>query len=563
MPTKSIIEIDVNDARFLAFKKLHDAYTASLKAAPAAWAAANTKMQQSTAIARQQLTVTQQLVRSIGQMPGALSRSAAGWGAIDRVTLRIAASVGRITTSVLRWGGIGGLLGGLLGLGGLFGIEDLAQGAAGRRRRALGLGTGFGGLQSFGAFGRFVGPDFLEAVAGARMDVTRRVGLLGAGLNAGQIGAGDTATTGVALLQQLKRIADTTNPALFAQVIQARRLGDFVSPEDLLRLRNTSRGEFAGQLAQQAEFARRLRVDDSVLRKWQDLTTNLEFAGKMINKTFVTGLVPLAGPISKLSAAVTDVVASFLDAASKKHWIEDLGNALEKFAKYVATPEFDQGVKNFVHDLGVLGAAIGKAASFIGGLFGVSGARGADIHDRARRAAMHRQGIRTPGELRAARASGRETALGQLAGIFTGGQRGLTEDQLLGIVRQSERSGDAAVSPAGAIGRYQIMPTTAEQFGVSRRQLFDPAVNEMVARRYLAQLIKRYHGDTDAILAAYNAGPGRADRFVTKHDLSTLPLETRKYVTGAHSMTGYAPTVVTIENNTGGNSNVSINGLKN
>ena len=80
----------------------------------------------------------------------------------------------------------------------------------------------------------------------------------------------------------------------------------------------------------------------------------------------------------------------------------------------------------------------------------------------------------------------------------------------------------------------------------------------------MADLIKRYHGNTAEILAAYNAGPVRADKMRTSGDnISNLPMETQKYVTRARGMDGYAPTVVTIENNTGGNANVSINGLKN
>jgi hypothetical protein len=564
MATKSIVEIDVNDARFQAFKALHDAYIAALKSAPAQWALVNRQVGAGAQATGKQLTVTRQLVQSIGQMPAALARSTAGWGALDRVTLRVATSVGHITTSILRWGGIGGLVGGLLGLGGLFGIDALAEGAAGRRRRALGLGTGFGGLQSFGgAFGRFVDSDFLDRVAGGRFDLSQRVGLLGAGLSAGQIDSGDTATTGTALLRALKRIADTTDPRLFGQVIQARRLP--TTPEELERLRNTRGPEFERQIGQQAEYQRRLQIGDDTLRRWQDFVTALDFAGKMIDKTFVTGLVPLAGPLGKLSTALTDVVASFLDAAAKKHWIEDLGDALEKFARYVATPDFDAGVKKFVDDLGLLASAVGRAVGWFTNLFG-GGSTHASVRDRANRAVLHRQGNRTAGELRLEREQGGATAFGQLWRIWSGngaapGAGQITPDQLLGLVRQSEGSGDAAVSPKGAIGRYQIEPATAGDYGVSRGQLFDPVVNEMVARRHLQRLIQKYHGDVDSILAAYNAGEGRFDSF--RAGKNSLPLETQKYVTGAHHMTGYAPTVVTIDNNTGGNVNVTANGLKN
>lgn len=104
-------------------------------------------------------------------------------------------------------------------------------------------------------------------------------------------------------------------------------------------------------------------------------------------------------------------------------------------------------------------------------------------------------------------------------------------DQLLPQVRALERSGDQAISPKGAIGRYQIMPGTARQYGFDPEKLSDPVYNEKVARTVLADLSRRFHGDTEAILVAYNAGPGRAMRFVRDgRDTEELPYETQKYL---------------------------------
>ncbi len=107
-------------------------------------------------------------------------------------------------------------------------------------------------------------------------------------------------------------------------------------------------------------------------------------------------------------------------------------------------------------------------------------------------------------------------------------------DQMLGLVRGLERSGDEAVSPKGAVGRYQIEPGTARQYGFDPARLTDPAYNEQVARAVLADLNKRYAGDTQAVLVAYNAGPGRADEWLKAgRDNSVLPLETRNYLAHA------------------------------
>ncbi len=90
-------------------------------------------------------------------------------------------------------------------------------------------------------------------------------------------------------------------------------------------------------------------------------------------------------------------------------------------------------------------------------------------------------------------------------------------EELLPKVRGLEASGDDAISPAGAIGRYQIMPGTARQYMGSDfdiSSLKDPVTNERVARTILTELNRRFRGDQDAILAAYNAGPGRAAQLI-------------------------------------------------
>lgn len=113
----------------------------------------------------------------------------------------------------------------------------------------------------------------------------------------------------------------------------------------------------------------------------------------------------------------------------------------------------------------------------------------------------------------------------------------LQSSGLLGLVRKLENSGDSAVSPAGAIGRYQIMPGTARQYGFDPSRLTNPAYNGQVASAVLTDLQKRYGANTDAILAAYNAGPGRANRFLAAgNNPAVLPLETQNYLAHAHRL---------------------------
>jgi len=67
-----------------------------------------------------------------------------------------------------------------------------------------------------------------------------------------------------------------------------------------------------------------------------------------------------------------------------------------------------------------------------------------------------------------------------------------------------------AVSPKGAVGLMQLMPATAQAYGVDPR---NPAQNVEAGTALLRELLIKYDGDPRRALAAYNAGPGAVSRY--------------------------------------------------
>ena len=106
--------------------------------------------------------------------------------------------------------------------------------------------------------------------------------------------------------------------------------------------------------------------------------------------------------------------------------------------------------------------------------------------------------------------------------------------KLFETVKQVESNGNPlAVSPKGAVGTMQTMPTTLTKpgFGVVPAKDNSPLELERVGQDYLKAMIGRY-GDLPTALTAYNWGPGNADQWLKDGaDVTKLPKETQDYRT--------------------------------
>ena len=121
---------------------------------------------------------------------------------------------------------------------------------------------------------------------------------------------------------------------------------------------------------------------------------------------------------------------------------------------------------------------------------------------------------------------------------------------LLGIARQETEFNTAIVSSAGARGLLQVMPGTAQSICREHkikcdlpRLLTDSGYNAMIGSAYVGDRLVQFRGNYVLMLAAYNAGPGRAQQWMRDFGdprdaavdpidwIERIPLEeTREYV---------------------------------
>lgn len=116
-------------------------------------------------------------------------------------------------------------------------------------------------------------------------------------------------------------------------------------------------------------------------------------------------------------------------------------------------------------------------------------------------------------------------------------EKGVDAALIAAVIYAESRFRDQT-SEAGARGLMQITPVTAKEIerlsgGETFRveDLADPDINIRYGTFYLRELLDRYDGNAVAALAAYNAGPSRAERWGGADlELEEIPLqETRAY----------------------------------
>jgi len=90
-------------------------------------------------------------------------------------------------------------------------------------------------------------------------------------------------------------------------------------------------------------------------------------------------------------------------------------------------------------------------------------------------------------------------------------KHGLSASLIHAMIKNESNYNPFAVSSKGAKGLMQLMPNTANKYGVE--DLYDPKENIEAGIKYMKNLLSSYEGNLNLALAAYNAGPEAVKKF--------------------------------------------------
>ena len=96
------------------------------------------------------------------------------------------------------------------------------------------------------------------------------------------------------------------------------------------------------------------------------------------------------------------------------------------------------------------------------------------------------------------------------------------------IIKVESNFNKDATSGSGAKGLMQLMDSTATEISkhieladFESNMLYDPEINIMLGTRYFVELLDRYDNNYYIAIAAYNAGIGNVDNWISKGTINT------------------------------------------
>lgn len=369
--TKAIVDVVINDSAWKAFNSQVEAHRKTLAGLPGQWGLVGKSVEKASNAAAKFVARIAEQAKAFKDANTLAGKLTVTMKAADRLaasmaksTLAIARNLKEATKSLLSWGAVMGLISGVLGAGGLFGIMRMAQNISGGQASALGSGSSYGGTKAAGiSYGQALGGEggvlsLMNTMAKEKESggvMFRRVGM-----------AEDQ--------WKNKSPAEIIGP--FLQAVQ----------EAYKKAPAGAKAKAMETLAPELDYNTILRVSQMNVRSMEDqfkarkkeleLSTGtqnaftrfqqmIETISESLQNLLATAIGPLLPALADFGKGLRNALGVIIKSPLVKGAIAGAGKALESGAKYLTSEQFSKDFQSFIDQMREIGQAISDTAKFI------------------------------------------------------------------------------------------------------------------------------------------------------------------------------------------------------
>jgi hypothetical protein len=383
---KSIIEVEIKDGAWKRFQRQVESHRKNLAEMPHQWGAIGKAMRKTAdegariiARIKEQVRVLKETKTISGKITLALKGVDRTLTSIGRKTSNWARHLKDVTKSILSWVPVFGIISGLMGAGGLFGLSRLAASVTQGSITAAGAGSTYGGAKAAGiSYAPALGGEgavtsLLNRVAEEQRSggvMFRRLGMSEAQWK----GKGSSDVLGP-LLQAIQR-KYKEGPEATAKL----RMEAFAPGIDFATIMRTAKMNIG---AMQREYEARkhlLDLSQGTQDSWMRFHRALETAGERLQNIFARALGgKLLSAIERFTNGLLRAASILMNSPLIRNMIAGAGKSLETGAKYLTSQEFQTDFKGFLTNMSDIVDALSVIAD---SLITITGTRGRGFQEK-------------------------------------------------------------------------------------------------------------------------------------------------------------------------------------
>jgi hypothetical protein len=363
MATKTILTVEIDDSKWKDFKAQFDKYQAAVAKLSPDWAKVAAQAdkltgahEEATESVRDQGDSAQRRTDALTKSEASAKKTASAWATSWGHVKNIGGAIEKSSLKLAKWGSLAaGALGGLgvIGAGAsLFGIDRMARDVASMRRSALGLGATYGQTRSINTnYGQIINPgSTLSNIATGKYDAQSEQykGLRNAGISDRDIQSKNSAELFAEFMEKFPERMKGVSKGMMGATASTLGFTSVMSMPEIIATLNEGDAARKSRIDKTLSDAKSMDLNRGIQDKWTAFVTQLDTATERLRTVFMTALSGLAEPLTKVSDGFVKLITAMADSGLVKGWMDALGAGMEKFADYVQTQDFKDGVSNFV-----------------------------------------------------------------------------------------------------------------------------------------------------------------------------------------------------------------------